>query len=52
MGSHEDFRALLAAVGASGLKPVVDSVLSLNEARAAQGRMESGAQFGKIVLTL
>lgn len=52
MGSHEDFRALLAAVVASGLKPVVDSVLSLNEARAAQGRMESGAQFGKIALSI
>ena len=52
MGSHEDFRALLAAVNATGLKPVVDSVMSLDEARAAQGRMESGAQFGKIVLAV
>lgn len=52
MGSHDDFRALLDAVNAAGLKPVVDSVMSLDEARAAQGRMESGAQFGKIVLAV
>jgi len=52
MGSHEDFRALLEAVNAAGLKPVLDSVMSLDEARAAQGRMESGAQFGKIVLAV
>lgn len=52
MGSHEDFRALLAAVNAAGLKPIIDSIMSLEEARAAQGRMESGAQFGKIVLAI
>lgn len=52
MGSHDDFRALLSAVNATGLKPVVDSVMSLEEARAAQGRMEVGGQFGKIVLSV
>lgn len=52
MGSHDDFRALLSAVNATGLKPVVDSVMSLEEARAAQGRMEAGGQFGKIVLSV
>jgi len=52
MGSREDFRALLAAVEASGLRPVIDSELPLDAAREAQARMESGAQFGKIVLTV
>lgn len=52
MGSREDFRTLLAAVEARGLKPVVDSEYPLAEARAAQERMEAGAQFGKIVLTV
>lgn len=52
MGSQEDFRELLAAVNATGLRPVVDCVFPLDEARAAQGRMEAGAQFGKIVLTI
>lgn len=52
MGSHEDFRALLQAVNTAGLRPVVDQVFPLKEARAAQERMELGKQFGKIVLTL
>lgn len=50
MGSQEDFRALLAAVSASKLQPVVDSVHPLDGARDAIGRMERGEQFGKIVL--
>src|SRR5687767_2344307 len=33
------------------LTPVVDEVLPLSEARVAHERMESGRQFGKIVLT-
>ena len=52
MGSHEDFRALLQAVNTAGLHPVVDGVFALEEARAAQGRMERGEQFGKIVLAV
>lgn len=50
MASHEDFRRLLLAASASGLKPVVDRVFPLEQAREAQGRMEAGGQFGKIVL--
>ena len=52
MGSREDFRALLAAVSSSGLKPVIDSEYPLASAREAQARMEAGEQFGKIVLTM
>lgn len=52
MGSHDDFRALLEAVNASGLRPVIDEVFPLAQARAAQERMEQGQQFGKIVLTV
>lgn len=50
MGSHDEFRALLHAVATSGLRPVLDRTFPLDEARAAQGRMESGEQFGKIAL--
>lgn len=50
MGSQEEFRAMVAAVSAAKMKPVVDSVFPLAEARAAQARMEQGEQFGKIVL--
>jgi len=51
MGSHEDFRRMLASVSAAGLRPAIDSVHPLEQAQAAQGRMERGEQFGKIVLT-
>ncbi|MFP4191159.1 MAG: zinc-binding dehydrogenase [Candidatus Hydrogenedentota bacterium] len=50
MGSEEDFRQLLAAASEAELRPVIDSVLPLDQARRAMGRMEEGRQFGKIVL--
>lgn len=50
MGSDEDFRQMLKAVIAAGLKPVIDSAISLENIRDAMGKMEVGEQFGKIVL--
>ncbi|MDZ4859785.1 MAG: zinc-binding dehydrogenase [Candidatus Hydrogenedentes bacterium] len=50
MGSQEEFRALIQAVSAAKMKPVIDKVFPLAEGRAAQARMEDGQQFGKIVL--
>ncbi|MCW8133926.1 MAG: zinc-binding dehydrogenase [Planctomycetota bacterium] len=52
MGSHEDFRSMLAAVTHAKLKPVMDRVYPLAEAAQALARMEAGAQFGKIALTV
>lgn len=52
MGTHDEFRALLQATIGAGLRPILDSTYPLEEARSAQARMESGAQFGKIVLTM
>ena len=37
---------------AGGFGPVVDSVLPLEEIRAAHERLEAGEQLGKIVLTI
>jgi NADPH:quinone reductase-like Zn-dependent oxidoreductase len=51
MGSLEDFRLMLRTVHAAAIRPVLDSVLPLDQAREAMGRMERGEQFGKIVLT-
>jgi NADPH:quinone reductase-like Zn-dependent oxidoreductase len=51
MGSRGDFRALLTTVETHQLRPLVDRAYPLAEARAAQNRMESGRQFGKLVLT-
>ena len=50
MGSDDDFRSMLAAVSATKLKPVVDSVFPLGKVQDAMGKMEQGTQFGKIVL--
>jgi D-arabinose 1-dehydrogenase-like Zn-dependent alcohol dehydrogenase len=50
MGSNEDVRQMLRAVETTGLKPVVDTVKSLEEIQEAMSRMEAGEQFGKIVV--
>jgi len=52
MGSHEDFRRLLRFAEATSLHPVIDSVAPLEQAAAQQERMETGGQFGKLVLTV
>jgi len=50
MGSHQDFRDILALLSAGKLKPVIDRVMPLSEGRQAYDLMEQGKQFGKIVL--
>ncbi|MHC4640355.1 MAG: zinc-binding dehydrogenase [Planctomycetota bacterium] len=50
MGSDEDLRQMLKAVTTAKLKPIVDSVISLDNTRDAMSKMEAGEQFGKIVL--
>ena len=52
MGTTEDFEGAFELVKSGRAKPVVDSVFPLAEARAAHERMESGANFGKIVLSI
>jgi NADPH:quinone reductase-like Zn-dependent oxidoreductase len=52
MGSPEDFRAVWELIDAGRMRPVVDSVLPLREARAAHERLEAGEQLGKIVLSI
>jgi NADPH:quinone reductase-like Zn-dependent oxidoreductase len=52
MGSDEDVRAMLAAVRAAELHPVVDEVFPLDAAGEAAERMEAGRQFGSIVLAV
>ncbi len=50
MGTAGDLLQVLRFVGEGKLRPVVDRVLPLAEARAAQGLLADRAQFGKIVL--
>lgn len=52
LGDLHEFRDLLAFVGRTGLKPVIDSTFALPEVRAALDRLESGHQFGKVALQI
>lgn len=52
MGTAGEFRALLSAVGAGKVRPVVDEVFPLAEARRAFERLEGGAGMGKVVLKI
>ncbi len=50
MGSPADWEAMLAAVEKHRLRPVVSGVFGFADAAEAFAQMETGAQFGKIVL--
>lgn len=50
MGDMDEFRAVAALFRSGALVPVVDSVHQASEAPAAYARLESGEQFGKVVL--
>lgn len=50
MGTREEMLAVLAMLSGGELRPVVDSVVPLAEARAAHERIESRVHFGKVVL--
>lgn len=52
MGTDAEFTAMLAAVEAGRLEPVVDTVFPLGDVRKAYERMASGEAFGKIVLKM
>ena len=50
VGSRADFLEMNRAISLNGLKPVIDSVFELTEARAAFQKMEDASHFGKIVI--
>jgi len=52
MGTPEDFRGVYDLIAAGRVRPVVDRVFPLDEARAAHERLEAGEQLGKIVLSM
>jgi NADPH:quinone reductase-like Zn-dependent oxidoreductase len=51
MGTPDDFKQMLQLY-AKGLRPVIDRALPLAEVAAGHARLESGKQFGKIVLQI
>src|SRR6266446_4680261 len=52
MGVKSELHTILKLVSAGRLKPVVDRVFPLAEAAAAHTYLESGQQFGKVILKL
>jgi NADPH:quinone reductase-like Zn-dependent oxidoreductase len=52
MGTKNDLRTVMKIVASGRLKPVVDRAFPLCETAAAHTYLESGAQFGKVVLTV
>lgn len=52
MGNADDFKGLLNLVSEHEIKPVVDDVFTLANAKEAFKRMEQSSQFGKLVLTV
>ena len=52
MGSRRDWEAMMRAVCAGRLKPVLDEVLPLARGREGYERLAGGAKFGKIVLDI
>jgi NADPH:quinone reductase-like Zn-dependent oxidoreductase len=51
MGNHSEFRAMLDDVNTYGLRPPVDRVFPLVEGAQAFAHLESGEQFGKVVVS-
>jgi len=52
MGTRGELEDLLGLVETSGIRPVVDEIRPMDEARAAFERLERGDAFGKLVLTV
>jgi zinc-binding alcohol dehydrogenase/oxidoreductase len=52
MGTPEDFKHVYDLIAAGKVRPIVDEVFPLADARAAHEHLEKGAQLGKIVLSI
>jgi NADPH:quinone reductase-like Zn-dependent oxidoreductase len=50
MGNAREFAEIVRLLGTGALRPVVDSVVPLAEARRSFERMAAGEHFGKLVL--
>jgi len=52
MGAKSELHTVMRLVATGRLKPVVDKIFPLQEAAAAHTYLESGSQFGKVVLAV
>ena len=49
MGDMNEFRSIISLLN-NGMRPVIDSVHDAGDAQSAFARLESGEQFGKVVI--
>jgi NADPH:quinone reductase-like Zn-dependent oxidoreductase len=52
MGNDAEFEAIVTHFRDGALRPPVDTVYSLDQGRDAYARLQSGAQFGKVVVRI
>ncbi len=52
VGNRDQFEAMVRAIAANGIRPVVDRIYPLERLREALRYMESGSYFGKIAITM
>lgn len=52
MGTRRELEQLLGFLDATGVRPVIDSVLPMTQARDGFAKMADGDLFGKIILTV
>jgi NADPH:quinone reductase-like Zn-dependent oxidoreductase len=52
MGNRKEFAEVTRLVFQRRLRPIIDKIYPLDQLRAAHERLEAGAQFGKIILTV
>jgi D-arabinose 1-dehydrogenase-like Zn-dependent alcohol dehydrogenase len=52
VGSVEDLQAMVDAIAAGRMKPVIDKTFSFDQAKQAFAHMESGAHFGKVAIAI
>lgn len=52
LGDLHEMTDLLSAVRRGGIRPVIDSTWALDEVHGALDRLEAGAQFGKVAITI
>ena len=52
MGTRDELEALVAFLGETGVRPLVDDARPLGDARPAFEQMAAGDVFGKLILTV
>ena len=52
VGSVEDLQAMVNAIAANRMKPVIDKTFPFDQAKQAFSYMASGAHFGKVAISI